>query len=288
MRRETELFVAAIVREDRSILDFLDGKFTFLNERLARHYGIQGVSGTDFRRVELPVDGVRGGVITQASVLTVSSYATRTSPVLRGRWILDNILAAPPPEPPPDIPSLDTGVDSTKSVRQQLEQHRADPSCASCHKRMDPLGFGLENFDAIGAWRTTDGTVAIDASGTLPDGRTFTGPKELRGILAAEHDPFTRAITGKLMTYALGRGLERTDRRELKKMAAAIAADRYRFSSVVLQIVNSPAFQMQRADPKPAPAAEPADTRTAERHPAGPGREPVRAVPGTPTQEPGR
>ena len=185
MRRETELFVAAIVREDRSILDFLDGKFTFLNERLARHYGIEGVSGTEFRRVALPADGVRGGVITQASVLTVSSYATRTSPVLRGRWILDNILAAPPPDPPPNVPSLDAaGVGTTTSVRQQLEQHRADPICASCHKRMDPLGFGLENFDAVGAWRTTDGTVPIDPSGTLPDGRTFSGPKELRAILS--------------------------------------------------------------------------------------------------------
>ena len=178
MRRETELFVAAIVREDRSILDFLDGKFTFLNERLARHYGIDGVSGTDFRRVALPADGVRGGVITQASVLTVSSYATRTSPVLRGRWILDNILAAPPPEPPPDIPNLDDkGVGTATSVRQQLEQHRADPTCASCHKRMDPLGFGLENFDAIGAWRTLEGTVPIDASGTLPDGRIVHRPE---------------------------------------------------------------------------------------------------------------
>ena len=166
------------MREDRSILDFLDGKFTFLNERLARHYGIAGVSGTDFRRVALPIDGVRGGIITQASVLTVSSYATRTSPVLRGRWILDNILAAPPPEPPPDIPNLDDkGVGTATSVRQQLERHRADPTCASCHKRMDPLGFGLENFDGIGAWRTADGTVPIDASGTLPDGRSFTGPE---------------------------------------------------------------------------------------------------------------
>jgi hypothetical protein len=289
MRRETEMFVAAIVREDRSILDFLDGKFTFLNERLARHYGIAGVAGNDFRRVALPLDGVRGGVITQASVLTVSSYATRTSPVLRGRWILDNILAAPPAEPPPDIPNLeDTKVDAGASVRQQLEQHRADPTCASCHKRMDPLGFGLENFDAIGAWRTLDGKTPIDASGTLPDGRSFTGPKELRAILRTEREPFTRAITGKLMTYALGRGLERSDRRELKKMAAAIAADRYRFSSVVLQIVNSPAFQMRRAEPKPAPAAEPADTRTAQRHPAPPEAGSGRAVRGTPTQEPGR
>ncbi len=289
MRRETEMFVAAIVREDRSILDFLDGKFTFLNERLARHYGIEGVAGNDFRRVALPMEGVRGGIITQASVLTVSSYATRTSPVLRGRWILDNILAAPPAEPPPDIPNLeDTKVDAGASVRQQLEQHRADPTCASCHKRMDPLGFGLENFDAIGAWRTLDGTTPIDASGTLPDGRSFTGPKELRAILRTEREPFTRAITGKLMTYALGRGLERSDRRELKKMAAAIAADRYRFSSVVLQIVNSPAFQMRRAEPKPAPAAEPADTRTAQRHPAPTKAGSGRATPGTLSQEPGR
>ncbi len=284
MRRETEMFVAAIVREDRSILDFLDGRFTFLNERLARHYGIAGVTGTDFRRVALPADGVRGGVITQASVLTVSSYATRTSPVLRGRWILDNILAAPPPEPPPDIPNLDAkGVGTATSVRQQLEQHRADPTCASCHKRMDPLGFGLENFDAIGVWRTTEGTIPIDASGTLPDGRTFTGPKELRTVLVSERDAFTRAITGKLMTYALGRGLERTDRRDIAKMAKAIAAERYRFSSVVLQIVNSPAFQMRRAEPKPAPAGEPADTRTAQRHPA-----PAGAATAIPSQEPGR
>ena len=286
MQRETELFVAAIVREDRSILDFLDGKFTFLNERLARHYGIDGVSGADFRRVALPAEGVRGGVITQASVLTVSSYATRTSPVLRGRWILDNILAAPPPEPPPDIPNLDDkGVGTATSVRQQLERHRADPTCASCHKRMDPLGFGLENFDGIGAWRTLEGTVPIDASGTLPDGRSFTGPKELRAVLLTERDAFTRAITGKLMTYALGRGLERSDRRDIAAMAKTIAANRYRFSSVVLQIVTSPAFQMRRAEPKPAPApaTNPADTRTAGRHP-----EPERAPKVTLSQEPGR
>jgi hypothetical protein len=291
MRRETELFVAAIVREDRSILDFLDGKFTYLNERLARHYGIPGVSGTDFRRVLLPADSVRGGVITQASVLTVSSYATRTSPVLRGRWILDNILAAPPPEPPPDIPNLDDkGVGTATTVRAQLEQHRADPSCASCHKRLDPLGFGLENFDAIGAWRATEGTMPIDASGTLPDGRSFTGPKELRTILASEKDAFTRAITGKLMTYALGRGLERSDRRAVKAIAQRVGARGYRFSSLVLEIVNSQAFQMRRAEPKapPEPAA-PADTRTAGAHPAaGSAGTTAGTTPGTLSQEPGR
>jgi hypothetical protein len=292
MRRETELFVAAIVREDRSILDFLDGRFTYLNERLARHYGIAGVAGTEFRRVALPPDGVRGGVITQASVLTVSSYATRTSPVLRGRWILDNILAAPPPEPPPDIPNLDDkGVGTATTVRQQLEQHRADPSCASCHKRLDPLGFGLENFDAIGAWRSTEGSLPIDASGTLPDGRSFTGPKELRAILASEKEAFARAITGKLMTYALGRGLERSDRRAVKGIAQRVGAEGYRFSSLVLQIVNSQAFQMRRAEPKaPAPAA-PVDTRTADSHPpagdAGGATNPG-TTPRTVSQEPGR
>jgi hypothetical protein len=261
MRKETELFVAAIVREDRSILDFLDGHFTFLNERLARHYGIPGVSGTEFRRVALPADGIRSGVITQASVLTVSSYATRTSPVLRGRWLLDNILAAPMPDPPPDIPNLDEkGVGTATSVRQQLERHRSDAICASCHKRMDPLGFGLENFDAVGAWRTADGTVPIDASGTLPDGKTFNGPIELRAVLLSQKDAFARAITGKLMTYALGRGLERGDKRDIKQMAAHIAAKGYRFSSVVMEIVNSPAFQLRRAD---TPAPDPGETRTA-------------------------
>jgi hypothetical protein len=293
MRRETELFVAAIVREDRSILDFLDGRFTYLNERLARHYGIAGVAGTEFRRVALPADGVRGGVITQASVLTVSSYATRTSPVLRGRWILDNILAAPPPEPPPDIPNLDDkGVGTATTVRAQLEQHRADPSCASCHKRLDPLGFGLENFDAIGAWRSSEGSLPIDASGTLPDGRSFTGPKELRAILASEKEAFTRAITGKLMTYALGRGLERSDRRAVKGIAERVGAEGYRFSSLVLQIVDSQAFQMRRAEPKAAPEpAAPADTRTADIHPpagdAGATTNPG-ATPRTVSQEPGR
>jgi mono/diheme cytochrome c family protein len=290
MRRETELFVAAVVREDRSILDFLDGRFTYLNERLARHYGMDGVKGTEFRRVALPVDGVRGGVITQASVLTVSSYATRTSPVLRGRWILDNILAAPPPEPPPDIPNLDDkGVGTATTVRQQLEQHRKDPSCASCHKRLDPLGFGLENFDAIGAWRATEGTMPIDASGTLPDGRSFTGPKELRAILASEKDAFTRAITGKLMTYALGRGLERSDRRAVKAVAKQVGAEGYRFSSLVLAIVNNQAFQMRRAEPKTPDPGAPADTRTAQLHPpAGSAGTTTGARQKAATQEPGR
>ena len=176
MRRETELFVAHIVREDRSILDFLDARYSFMNERLARHYGIAGVSGPEFRRVDL-AGTPRGGVLTHASVLTVSSYATRTSPVLRGKWILDNLLNAPPPEPPADVPNLDeTTIGTAASMREQLQAHRKNPTCASCHRRMDPLGFGLENFDAVGAWRTTDGKFPIDASGKLPDGSEFTGP----------------------------------------------------------------------------------------------------------------
>jgi len=253
MRRETELFFESIVKGDRSILDFLDGRYTFLNERLARHYGLADVKGPAFRRVELPA-GERGGIITHASVLTVSSYATRTSPVLRGKWILDNILDAPPPEPPADVPNLDDkAVGSAASLRQQLEQHRADPGCATCHKRMDPLGFGLENFDAVGSWRTEDGKIPIDASGTLPDGRTFRGPGELRTILREERDAFTRGLTSKLMTYALGRGLERYDRPTLKAIVANVAADDYRFSSVVRGIVTSPAFQMRGHETKPRP-----------------------------------
>ena len=211
MRRETELFVEHIVREDRSILDFIDGRYSFLNERLARHYGIAGVSGPEFRRVDL-TGSPRGGVLTQASVLTVSSYATRTSPVLRGKWILDNLLNTPPPEPPADVPNLDEAtINSAAAMREQLEAHRKNPTCASCHRRMDPLGFGLENFDAVGAWRTVDGNAPVDASGVLPDGRRFTGPEELRTILKADREAFARALTSKLLTYALGRGLERYD-----------------------------------------------------------------------------
>ena len=184
MREETELFFERIVREDRSILEFLDAKYTFLNERLARHYGVPGVTGPAFRRVEL-TDPNRGGVLTQGSVLTVSSYSTRTSPVLRGKWVLDNLLDAPPPDPPANVPIIDeTAIGASATQREQLEAHRANPTCAACHRRMDPLGFGLENFDAVGDWRTRDGKFPVDASGALPDGRSFSGPAELTRILA--------------------------------------------------------------------------------------------------------
>lgn len=246
MRRETELFIEHIIREDRSILEFLDAKYSFMNERLARHYGIAGVKGPEFRRVDLS-GTPRGGVLTQASVLTVSSYATRTSPVLRGKWILDNLLNAPPPEPPADVPNLDeTAIGTAASMRDQLQAHRKNPTCASCHRRMDPLGFGLENFDAVGAWRTADGNFPIDASGELPDGEEFNGPDELLGILRRQPKAFSEALASKLLTYALGRGLESYDRRTVRDIAAKLPARNYRFSALVLEIVNSLPFQQQR------------------------------------------
>jgi hypothetical protein len=249
MRRETELFFETIVREDRSILDLLDGRYTFLNERLARHYDIAGVTGPDFRRVDLALAGRRSGVLTQASVLTVSSYATRTSPVLRGKWILENLLAAPPPDPPAGTPRLDEAtIGASGSLRQQMEAHRTNATCAACHSRMDPLGFGLENYDAIGTWRSGDGKYAIDASGSLPDGRSFRGPDDMKTILKGDRDAFAVAITEKMLTYALGRGLERYDKRTVKEIARRLAARQYRFSALVEEIVKSPPFQMRRGD----------------------------------------
>ena len=253
MRRETEMFVQNIIREDRSIMDFIDARYSFLNERLARHYGIPDVAGPEFRRVDLSATP-RGGVVTQGSVLTVSSYATRTSPVLRGKWILDNLLDAPPPPPPGDVPNLDeAAIGTSASLREQLESHRKDPVCASCHRRMDPLGFGLENFDAVGGWRTMDGKFPIDASGALPDGRTFTGPVELRTILEGNREAFARSLTSKLLTYALGRGLEQYDTRTVKLIASRLPAEDYRFSALVLEIVNSLPFQSRRPSSKEPP-----------------------------------
>lgn len=249
MLQETEMFIENIVRQDRSILEFIDGDYTFLNERLAKFYNIPGVSGPEFRQVSLAGNAERSGILTQASILTVSSYTTRTSPVLRGKWILENVLNAPPPPPPPGVPNLDEGkIGSAASLRQQLEEHRKNPTCAACHSRMDPLGFGLENFDAIGAWRTKDGKFPIDSTGTLPDGRTFKSPQELKTILRADRDAFASGLAEKLLTYGLGRGLERYDRPAVKKIAGAVAANNYRFSSLVLEIVYSLPFQMRRAD----------------------------------------
>jgi hypothetical protein len=248
MYTETELFVKSIVREDRSILDFLDGRYTFLNERLAKFYGIPGVAGDEFRRVNL--DGTeRSGVLTQASVLTVTSYPTRTSPVLRGKWILENVLNMPPPPPPPGVGSIDAkGGPLAGTMRQQMEKHRANPMCASCHTRMDPLGFALENYNAIGKWRTHDANQPIDASGALPEGKKFNGPAEMKAILMGNRDSFAECLTEKLMIYALGRGLEGYDRRAVKQITTDLAKNGYRFSTLIAGIVESVPFQMGRGD----------------------------------------
>ena len=248
MRRETNLFVDAMIRENRSVLDFIDAPFTFLNGPLARHYGIDGVNGEHFRRVNLNGDQ-RGGLLTQAAILTVSSYPTRTSPPVRGKWVLENLLGSAPPPPPADVPVLDESKKATTiSMRERLEQHRKDPSCAPCHNSMDPIGFGLERYDAVGAYRTHEGTLPIDSSGTLPDGKSFSGAKELKVILKGQSEAFTRNLSEKLMTFALGRGLERYDRAAVDEVCQRAAQDDYKFSSIVLGIVNSKPFQMQSSD----------------------------------------
>ena len=247
MLKETELCFAHVMDEDRSLLEFLDADYTFLNERLAKHYGIAEVTGDEFRLVKL-TDPDRGGVLTQASVLTVTSNPTRTSPVKRGKWILEQILGTPPPPPPPGAGELrdDEQVALTGSLRQRMEQHRANPSCAQCHFRMDPLGFGLENFDAIGAWRDRDGSFFIDASGTLPDGSSFKRPSELKTILKARKDEFARCFTEKMLTYALGRGLEYYDTCTVDEIASALAHDNYKFGTLIQRIVASEPFQKRR------------------------------------------
>ncbi len=246
MRRETSLFTQAIMREDRSVLDFIDGRYSFLNGPLARHYGITGINGEQFQRVEL--DGEkRSGVVTQASVLTLSSYATRTSPVLRGKWVLENLLGTPPPPPPPGIPPLEeSNLGTEASQRQRLEQHRANPSCAVCHNQMDPIGFSLENYDAAGVWRDMDGKFPVDSSGKLPGGVSFSGAKELKQVLKSQADLFTRNLTERMLTYALGRGIESYDRATVDRIAGRVAANGYRFSTLVMEIVNSNAFRMRK------------------------------------------
>jgi hypothetical protein len=251
MGRETQLFVEAVVREDRNVVDFLDADFTFLNERLAHHYGIPGVTGDEFRRVTLSGDQ-RGGLLTQASILTVTSNPTRTSPVKRGKWILEQILGTPPPPPPPNVPELkdDRKTAKSASLRERMEQHRANPSCASCHSRMDPLGFGLENYDAVGAWREQDGTFPIDPSGTLPSGRSFRGPRELKGILKEKQKDFVHCLSEKMLIYALGRGLEAGDACVVDRIGEGMAADQNRFSRLVVEIVKSTPFRVRKGEGK--------------------------------------
>jgi hypothetical protein len=248
MKTETTMFFEHVLRENRPVTDFLNANYTFLNERLAAHYGISGVTGPEFRRVHLTTDR-RGGVLSQAGVLTVSSYPTRTSPVIRGKYVLQNLLGTPPPPPPADVPALEAAAGAEgKSVREQLEIHRQNAVCASCHRNMDPLGFGLENYDAIGRWRDVDGANAVDASGTLPNGQKFASAGEMRALLVSQLPQFSRTLTQKMLTYALRRGLKPYDRRTVDGIHRAVAADGYQFRTMVHQIVKSLPFQARRGE----------------------------------------
>ncbi len=253
MQRETEMFFESMVREDRSILNILDADYTFLNERLAEHYGIPGVHGNEFRRVALK-DENRRGLLGQSSVLTVTSYANRTSPTLRGKWLLENILGAPPPPPPPDVPSLpESKGERVLTMRERMEQHRVNPACATCHATMDPLGFALENFDGLGRWRDTSATptnplgTVIDASGVLPDGSKFDGPAGLREVILSRKEQFIHAFSERLLTYALGRGVESYDQAVIRQLARNAKTNDYRWSALITDIVYSMPFQMRRA-----------------------------------------
>jgi hypothetical protein len=249
-RQETELFFESILREDRSIADLLGADYTFLNERLAKHYGIPHIYGSHFRRVAFTNDPARqrGGLLRHGSVLTVTSYATRTSPVIRGHWILANLVGAPPPPPPPNVPSLDDNtVSASLPIRERLAAHRANPSCASCHNVMDPVGFALENFDAVGRWRTTEENKPIDASGGLPDGSTVEGVAALERGLLQRPELFAGTLTEKLLIFALGRGMEYYDSPAVRQIVRRAQADNYRFSSLILGIVNSTPFQMRKS-----------------------------------------
>jgi hypothetical protein len=247
MIRETEMFFEEMVRSDRSVITLLDGKYTFVNERLAKLYGIEGIKGEEFQRVELK-DANRGGILTQPAILTLTSYPTRTSPVKRGQWVLETLLGDEPPDPPPVVPALEETTKSNPNLpmRAQLELHRADPGCKACHKTMDEIGFGLENFDAIGRWRAKDGPNEIDSRAQLPSGEHFSGAGELVSILRAREDEFRRCLTEKLLTYALGRGIEYYDRCAIDTISKRLKDHGSRFSALVLAIVQSEPFRMTR------------------------------------------
>jgi hypothetical protein len=248
MKRETTMFFEHVLRENRPVGDFLTADYTFLNERLARRYGIAGVTGPEMRRVTLQTDR-RGGVLSQAGVLTVSSYPTRTSPVIRGKYVLQNILGTPPEPPPGDIPPLEaSAAGGGLSVREQLERHRSNPACATCHRNMDQLGFGLENYDAIGRWRDLEGKFPVDSTGMLPDGQRFKTPGEMRSLLVSHLPQFSRTLTEKLMTYALGRGLKAFDRRAVDTIQRASAVAGYRFQTMVREVVHSVPFRSRREE----------------------------------------
>jgi hypothetical protein len=250
MQRETELLLDSVLRENRAAMELLTADYTFLNERLAAHYGIPHVQGSRFRRVALPPDSPRRGLLGQGSILTFTSPAIRTSPVKRGKWILDNIVGAPPPDPPADVPALSEQRTQAKSLsmRDRMARHRSMASCAGCHNLIDPAGFALENFDAIGRWRTVDESFnPIDASGVLPDGTAFTNVNEFRDALARHPDRFVHTLTEKMLTYALGRGLEHYDMPAVRRILAEPKADGYRMQAIVQGIVESMPFQFRRS-----------------------------------------
>jgi hypothetical protein len=248
LRRETELFFAGVLREDRSVLDLIKANHTYLNERLAKHYGISHVYGSRFRRVGVEEESHRGGLLRQGSILTVTSYATRTSPVIRGHWVLQNLVGTPPPPPPPDVPALkDNTVSSLLSMRERLKQHRTNAACANCHQQMDPVGFSLENFDAVGRWRKTDAGQAIDADGGLLDGSEFSGVSGLEQALLHRPELFVRTLTEKLLTYGLGRGVEYYDAPAVRQIVREARADNYRFSRLIIGVAKSTSFQMRKS-----------------------------------------
>jgi hypothetical protein len=250
-KAETELFFESILRENRSVLDLLTANYTFLNERLARHYGIPGIYGSQLRRVTLD-DPNRGGLLGQGSLLTVTSYPNRTSVVQRGKWVLENLLGTPPPAPPPNVPPLEATTEHQHlTLREAMEIHRKNPVCAGCHARMDPIGFALENYDGIGKWRASDGGSVIDASGKLPDGTVFDGPAGLRKIMSTvRRDEFVSTVAEKLLTYGLGRGVEPYDQPTLRAIVRESERNNYKLADLVEEIVKSTPFQMRR-NPEP-------------------------------------
>jgi hypothetical protein len=248
-RQETRTFIESQLHEDRSVIELVTANYSYVNERLARHYQIPNVYGSHFRRVTF-TDGVRGGLLGQGGILTVTSYPNRTSPVLRGRWLLDNVLGAPPPPPPPDVPLLsESSAAKNASMRQQMEAHRKSPSCATCHVRMDPLGFSLEQFDALGKWRTASDGGAVDASAALPDGTRFEGITGLRQVIARHPHDFASTFTQKLLAYAIGRSLDAHDQPAVRQIARNAAVQGYRWSSIIAGVVTSTPFTMSTAGP---------------------------------------
>jgi hypothetical protein len=248
MRRETELFVESIVRDNRSVLELIDADYTFLNERLAKHYEIPHVYGSHFRRVSLDEKSHRGGLLRHASVLAATSYATRTSPVIRGQWVLKTLVGAPAPPPPENVPALEESFVSGKlAVRERLKRHREDAACAACHESIDPIGFALENFDAVGRWRESEAEQPIDAAGRFVDGGQFVGVAGLEQILLQRPELFVRTLTEKLMTFALGRGVEYYDAPAVRKIVAQARENNFRFSTIIMGIVESDPFRRRMA-----------------------------------------